>query len=146
MNPDLVYLAQTETTAGFLSHDAQALCAIKHRPLDKSFLISVDSLATLKELTRVPKYHKKYIRNAQKTTFVYSSTQAIRVVKDTIHQSFLHKLKWAYSTSSNLSGAPFDEAFAISKADVIVYTPQGFFESTPSRIFKLGKMKFKKLR
>lgn len=146
MNPNLVYLIQTETTAGFLSQNADALSAIKQRPLGKSFLISVDSLQTLKQFTRVPKLHRQYIRKADKTTFAYPCGLAIRVVKDEAHLQFLRKIKWSYSTSSNLSGSGFDEAFATEKADVIVFTCKGFFASKPSSIFRLGKSRMKKIR
>ena len=146
MNPSLVYLAQTETTAGFLSQNANALSAIKQRPLGKSFLISVDSLETLKQFVRVPKIHAKKIRKAKKSSFVYPKGLAIRVVQDAEHLQFLKKLTWSYSTSSNPSGSAFDEDFAKEKADVIVFTCKGFFESKPSAIYKLGKLKIKKLR
>ena len=72
MNPDLVYLAQTETTAGFLSQNAEVLVQTKNRPSGKAFLMSVDSLKTLQTLTRVPCFYKQKIRHAKKTTFVYS--------------------------------------------------------------------------
>ena len=146
MNPDLVYLAQTETTAGFLSQNAEALSRIKNRPSGKSFLISVDSLQTLRSFTRVPKQHKNHIRRAKKTTFAYPCGLAIRVVKDEEHLQFLQKFKWSYSTSSNPSGKGFDEAFATEKADVILFTCKGFFEDKPSSIYKLGKRKMRKLR
>ena len=146
MNPDLVYLAQTETTAGFLSQNADALARIKNRPQGKTFLISVDSLQTLRSLTRVPKRHKKHIRRAKKTTFAYPCGLAIRVVKDKEHLQFLQKLKWSYSTSSNPSGKGFDEAFAEEKADVVLFTCKGFFEDKPSSIYRLGKVKMRKLR
>ena len=146
MNPDLVYLAQTETTAGFLSQNAEALARVKNRPKGKSFLISVDSLGTLRSFTRVPKRHKKSVRKAQKTTFAYPCGLAIRVVKDEAHLQFLQKLKWSYSTSSNPSGEGFDEVYAQEKADVILFTCKGFFESKPSSILRLGKRKMRKLR
>jgi len=146
MNPDLVYLAQTETTAGFLSQNAEALVKTKNRPSSKSFLMSVDSLKTLQTFTRVPKAHKSLIRRAKKTTFVYPCGLAIRVIQDKEHLQFLQKLKWSYSTSSNPSGKGFDRAFAVEKADVIVFTCKGFFESKPSSILKLGKQKMRKLR
>ncbi|QIR76218.1 Sua5 YciO YrdC YwlC family protein [Sulfurospirillum diekertiae] len=146
MNPNLVYLAQTETTVGFLSQNAEALARTKNRPKGKPFLISVDSLNTLRSFTRVPKHHKNRVRRTQKTTFVYPCGLAIRVVKDEEHLQFLKKFKWSYSTSSNPSGKGFDEAFAIEKADVIVFTCKGFFEDKPSTIYKLGKRKLRKLR
>lgn len=146
MNPNLVYLAQTETTVGFLSQNAEALARTKNRPQGKPFLISVDSLNTLRSFTRVPKHHKNRVRRTQKTTFVYPCGLAIRVVKDEEHLQFLKKFKWSYSTSSNPSGKGFNEAFAIEKADVIVFTCKGFFEDKPSTIYKLGKRKLRKLR
>lgn len=146
MNPDLVYLAQTETTAGFLSQNADALATIKNRPSGKSFLISVDSLQTLRSFTRVPKRHKNRVRRASKTTFAYPCGLAIRVVKDKEHLQFLKKLKWSYSTSSNPSGKGFDEVYAQERADVILFTCKGFFEDKPSSIYRLGKRKMRKLR
>lgn len=146
MNPALVYLAQTETTAGFLSQSAEALIQTKNRPSGKSFLMSVDSFSTLHSFTRVPKGFRKRIRRATKTTFAYPCGLAIRVVKDKEHLQFLQKLKWSYSTSSNPSGQNFDRDFALQKADVIVFTCKNFFESKPSSIFKLGKTKMRKLR
>lgn len=146
MNPDLVYLAQTETTAGFLSQNVSSLALIKNRSTSKPFLISVDSFSTLKTFTRISKVHKHTIRKAHKTTFAYPCGLAIRVVKEKSHLEFLKKLKWSYSTSSNPSGKTFDEVFAKEKADVIVFTCKDFFESKPSTIYKLGKIKIKKLR
>jgi len=146
MNPALVYLAQTETTAGFLSQNAEALSRIKNRPEGKAFLLSVDSFHTLKTFTRVPKEHKKEVRRACKTTFAYPCGLAIRVVKDEAHLQFLKKLKWSYSTSSNASGKKFDEVFALQKVDAIVFTCKGFFEDKASTIVKLGKTKMRKLR
>ena len=146
MNPDLVYLAQTETTAGFLSQNMDAIARIKNRPLGKPFLISVDSLKTLRSFTRVPKAHKTRVRRANKTTFAYPYGLAIRVVKDEAHLQFLRKLKWSYSTSSNPSGKSFDEAFATEKADGVLFTDKNFFEDKPSSIYRLGKAKMRKLR
>ena len=146
MNPDLVYLAQTETTAGFLSQNSEALVKTKNRPSGKSFLMSVDSLHTLQQFTRVPTAFRQQIRRAKKTTFAYPCGLAIRVVKDEAHLQFLRKLRWSYSTSSNPSGQGFDETFAQERVDVIVYTQKGFFEDKPSSIYKLGKVKMRKLR
>lgn len=146
MNPALVSLAQTDTTAGFLSQNADALSHKKNRPSGKSFLVSVDSLQTLCQFTRVPRDSKSKVRRAKKTTFVYPCGLAIRVIKDEEHLAFIRKLKWSYSTSSNPSGKAFNEAFAQEKADVILFTCKGFFESEPSSILKLRKTKTKRLR
>ncbi|MDD3341967.1 MAG: Sua5/YciO/YrdC/YwlC family protein [Sulfurospirillaceae bacterium] len=146
MNPAFVYLAQTDTTAGFLSQNTQALASLKQRPASKPFLLSVDSLRTLSAFTRVPQKHRNKVRRASKTTFVYPCGLAIRVVKDKEHLAFLHKIRWSYSTSSNLSGKEFDEDFAVANVDAILFTSKGFFESSPSTIIRLGKSKMKKLR
>ena len=146
MNASLVYLAQTETTAGFLSQNNNALNEAKNRPQGKTFLISVDSFSTLKTFTRVTKNHRKTIRRASKTTFAYPNGLAIRVVKEDEHLRFLKKFKWMYSTSSNKSAERFDENFALSKADIAIKTKRGFFEATPSMILKVGKKNFKKIR
>ncbi len=146
MNPALVYLAQTDTTAGFLSQDSEKLKRIKNRVDKKRFIISVDSLKTLKTFTRVPKIHKKMIRRAKKTTIVYQNNQAIRVIKDKEHLKFLKKIKWAYSTSSNRAGCEFEENFAKDKADIIIYSKYGFREKNSSKIIKCGKITKRRLR
>ncbi|WP_331775195.1 Sua5/YciO/YrdC/YwlC family protein [Sulfurospirillum sp. 1612] len=146
MNPTQVYLTQTDTTVGFLSQNSTQLAQIKQRDKKKPFLMSVDSLRTLKTLTRVRNIHKKMIRRATKTTFVFSNTLAIRVVKDPTHLRFLKKIKWAYSTSSNASGQAFDLPFALRHADVILYTKSGFEEKEASCIIKCGRISKRRLR
>jgi tRNA A37 threonylcarbamoyladenosine synthetase subunit TsaC/SUA5/YrdC len=142
---DLVYLAQSDTTVGFLSQNSDKLYEIKSRHRGKPFIKVCDSLTTLKTLTRVPKAHRKMVRNSKKTTFVYKK-DAIRVVKDKEHLRFLSKLRWCYSTSANLSGSSFDRDFAIKSADVLVCDIRGFFETTASKIYKLNRTKLKRLR
>ncbi len=146
MNPAFVYLAQTDTTAGFLSQDSEKLKQIKNRVDKKRFIVSVDSLKTLKTFTRVPKIHRKMIRRAKKTTIVYQNNQAIRVIKDKEHLRFLKKIKWAYSTSSNRAGCEFEENFAKDNADVIIYSKYGFHEKNSSKIIKCGKITKRRLR
>ncbi len=146
MNPAVVYLAQTDTTVGFLSQNSSKLKSIKNRRGKKGFIISVDSFKTLKTFLRVPKNHKKMLRRVKETTIVYPNNQAIRVVKNKEHLKFLKKIKWAYSTSSNPSGFGFDESFAKESADVIIYTKSGFDEKNPSKIIKCGKISKRRLR
>jgi len=146
MNPAVVYLVQTDTTAGFLSQNKDRLREIKNRNSSKRFIISVDSFETLKNFTRVPKKHRKFIRRARKTTIVYPNHQAIRVVKSKRHLRFLKRIKWAYSTSSNPSGEAFSERFAKDNADVILYNKYGFDEKNPSKIIKCGKITKRRLR
>ncbi len=146
MNPNNIYLIQTDTTVGFLSQDKIKLNKIKNRPLNRPVLREVDSLKTLKSFVRVPKKHKNRIRRAEKTTFIFSNGESFRVVRDKRHLEFLKKFKWMYSTSANLHGKPFDEIWAKHQADVIVEDKRGLFEGEPSRIYKLGKSKIKKIR
>ena len=146
MNPDKIYLAQTDTTVGFLSKDYKKLNKIKKRKPDKKILIEVDSLDTLKTFVRVPKKYKKIVRRVKKTTFIYSNGDSFRVIKDEKHLEFLKKFKWMYSTSANLSGKMFDKKWAIKQADIIIEDKRGFFEGKPSSIYKINNFKMKKIR
>ena len=142
---DKIYLAQSDTTVGFVSQNLKKLQHIKSRPSNKKFVICVDSLQTLKNLTRIPKIHKKLIRNSKKTTFIYQN-KALRVVKDPSHLLFLKKLKWAYSTSANKTGSKYDNNFAYTNSDIIIVDPRGLQENISSKIFKLGRNKIQRLR
>ncbi|WP_024954968.1 Sua5/YciO/YrdC/YwlC family protein [Sulfurospirillum arcachonense] len=146
LNPQLVYLVQTETTVGFLSQDAEKLSDSKERDKKQPFIRCVDSLSTLKKFSRVPKKFKNKIRRSQKITFIYPNNQAIRLVKDSEHLKFLKQLQWAYSSSANLTKKNFDESYAKKKADIIVEDKRGFFEGKPSSIIKFNNKKLKKLR
>ncbi len=144
MNPNLVYLTQTDTTVGFLSRDYKKLNKIKKRDISKKVLMEVDSLKTLKKFTRVPKKYRKFVRNAKKTTFIYPNKKSFRVIKDERHLKFLKKFSYLYSTSANLTSKSFDKEWAFKKADVIVGNV--FYEGRASTIIKLGKNRCKKLR
>ena len=78
----MIYLAQTDTTAGFLSKDLKKLNSIKNRPLNQPCLICVSKFKNLQNFSRVPKKYKNLIRRSKKTTFIYPNLKAIRVVKD----------------------------------------------------------------
>jgi len=146
MNPNKIYLTQTDTTVGFLSRDFKKLNKIKKRPLNQKILIEVDSLNILKNFVRVPNKFKGKVRRAKKTTFIYPKGNSFRVVKDKKHLEFLKKFKWMYSTSANLSGTRFDKLWAIKEADIVVEDKRGFFEGKPSTIYKINNYKIKKIR
>jgi len=146
LNQQLVYLVQTETTAGFVSQNSLALATSKQRDKKQPFIRCVDSLKTLKEFTKVPKKFKNSVRRSKCTTFIYQNGEAIRVVKDIEHLKFLKKLKWAYSSSANLTLKTFEENYAKQKADIILEDSRGFFESTPSSMIKIDKNRARKLR
>lgn len=140
----MIYLAQTDTTAGFLSKDLKKLNAIKNRPLNQPCLICVSKFSALKELSRAPKKYKNLIRRAKKTTFIYPNLKAIRVVKDHPHTKLLDKLEWAYSTSANPHKKAFDIKFAVVNADIIIDTK--FTPAQASKIYKISKTNIKKIR
>lgn len=146
LDPQLVYLVQTETTVGFLSQNSYKLANTKQRNLKQPFIRCVDSYETLKSFTRVPKRYKNLVRRSKNTTYIYKNNEAIRVVKDEVHLKFIKQLKWAYSSSANKTGKKFDEQYAKQKADIIVEDDRGFFESKPSKIIKMGSRKLTKLR
>jgi len=138
MNKDLIYLVQTDTTAGFLSNNDKRLAHIKNRPQNKKILQAVKSFKTLNSHTRVPKKFRKIIRNSIQTTFVYPNGSAYRVVdKNSIHYNFIKKFSILYSTSANKAKSCFDIKFALKKADIIVENSIGFYEAKPSKIFKI---------
>jgi tRNA A37 threonylcarbamoyladenosine synthetase subunit TsaC/SUA5/YrdC len=146
MWPNKIYLAQTDTTVGFLSQDAKRLAAIKGRPANKPFLMEVASFEELKKRARVPKKFRRFVRQAKKSTFVYPNGQALRVVKEELHLRFLKKFGWMYSTSANPSGGRYDPKFAKEAADVVVVDKRGLFEGAPSRILRLGKSTKRRVR
>ncbi|MDR0580205.1 MAG: Sua5 YciO YrdC YwlC family protein [Campylobacteraceae bacterium] len=140
----MIYLVQTDTTAGFLSKDMKALNRLKKRPLDKPCILC---LASFGEITpRIPNRYKNLVRRAKKTTFILQNGFSFRIVKDGAHAEFLRKTGAMYSTSANETGKSFDVDFAKVKADVVVEDERGFFEGAPSTILKLGKKKLNKIR
>ena len=146
MNPNNIYLTQTDTTVGLLSQNKEKLNYIKNRPLNQPILREVDSLETLKSFVRTPKMHKKRIRRSKKTTFIFPNGESFRVVKDNRHLEFLKKFKWMYSTSANLHGKKFNEKWAKEIADIIVEDKRGFFEGKASNIYKISRNRIKKIR
>ena len=139
-----VFLTQTDTTIGFISQNAERLTYIKQRPPSKYYIKAVNSLRTLKTFVRVPAIHKNRIRRTQKSTFIMPDGHSYRVIKDSHHLLLLNRLKWAYTTSANLSGSPYNEAFSKEASDVII-TPLQVKEK-PSTIYKLGKYTIQRIR
>ncbi|MDR1976554.1 MAG: Sua5 YciO YrdC YwlC family protein [Campylobacteraceae bacterium] len=140
----MVYLAQTDTTVGFLSKDAKLLNAIKNRAADKPCIVCAAAFGELN--TRVPLKHKNLVRRAKKTTFILKNGFSFRLIKDGAHAAFLRKTGWLYSTSANITGGAFDVDFAKSKADIVIEDDRGLYESKPSMILKLGNKRVKKVR
>jgi tRNA A37 threonylcarbamoyladenosine synthetase subunit TsaC/SUA5/YrdC len=139
-----VFLTRTDTTIGFVSQNANRLTKIKQRPPHKYYIKAVNSLKTLKTFTRVPPLHKNRVRRAQYTTFIMPDGHSYRVIKDPHHLLLIDRLKWAYTTSANLSGHIYDEHFAKEAADIIITPLQK--KRNPSRIMKLGKRELRRVR
>lgn len=140
-----VLLAQTDTTVGFLSQNADRLREAKMRDESKPFLKVFCELRTLQQQLRIPNAHKRLVRYARKTTFVVKN-QAFRYVTDPAHAQLIGRYGWLYSTSANESGSSFDPSYCGDRADYIIEDKRGLAELSPSRIFKLGHRRFLKLR
>jgi tRNA A37 threonylcarbamoyladenosine synthetase subunit TsaC/SUA5/YrdC len=147
MNPNSVYLVQTDTTVGFSSNDNEKLAVLKKRPIEQKILRTVDSFATLKSFARVPNNHKKRVRNSKNSTFIYPNKESFRVItKDCKFYDFIKKFKVLYSSSANETKKSFDENYAKNISDIVVIDKNGFYEDRPSALFKLNKNKCKKIR
>ena len=141
-----VILAQTDTTVGFLSQDAEKLAEIKERPSHKPFIQSFDSLRTYTQMGgRVPNRYKNRLRRSKSTTYVISN-RAIRIVTDGQHHKLLSKYGWLYSTSANEKGKTYERGFAEQQADLIVEDNRGLFEGSASHIYKINSKKIRRLR
>ncbi|MEE6565056.1 Sua5 YciO YrdC YwlC family protein, partial [Campylobacter coli] len=112
----MIYLAQTDTTAGFLSKNLEEINALKGRAKDQPCLITSAKFDELKKIVRVPNQFKNWVHRAKKTTFIYPNNQAVRIVKDCKHAQFLEKMGCFYSSSANKHGQKFDELWARSVA------------------------------
>ena len=141
---DKVFLTQTDTTIGFVSQNADRLDLLKKRLPNKHYIKAVNSLHTLQTFTRVPQHHKKRVRRAKKTTFIMPSGKSYRVIYDKHHLLLLDRLKWAYTTSANLSGEVYDESFARQAADIVVEPLKQ--TKSASKIYKLGNYSLKRIR
>ncbi len=144
MLKDKVYLTQTDTTIGFVSQNAQRLSKIKERPSHKHYIMAVNSLSTLKEFSRIPSSHTNRVRRAKRQTFIMPNGNSYRIVKDKHHLLLLNRLKWAYTTSANISNQSYDETFAKNAADIVIAPLKANRQA--SKIYKLGKRTIKKVR
>lgn len=138
-------LAQTDTTVGFLSQDAQRLIDAKGRNPEKPFLKVFCDFKTLQEHTRIPDIYKNWVRHARKSTFIVKN-QAFRYVSDPQHVKLIERYGWLYSTSANESGSGYDPDFCAHKADWIIEDDRGLCELESSKIYRLGRKNCRRLR
>ena len=128
---DIVFLAQSDTTAGFLSINAVEINNRKKANTSKALLKEIPNLKN--QIHRIPCKHRRFVRYAKKTTFIvknfkpaqnlknaFVNTQSFRVVKDSKHNDFLQGFKYLYSSSANPTGRGFDMDFALKNCDVVV--------------------------
>ncbi|MGX2982654.1 Sua5 YciO YrdC YwlC family protein [Helicobacter sp. 23-1045] len=148
-----IFLAQSDTTAGFLSVNQMRILNAKNSPKNKAILRESCDLAHIKNITRIPRILQKRIRRANKTTFIFDNGLSFRVVCDdfstkgtNLHHAFLRRFGTLFSSSANKNGGRFDETFAKKSADIIVSDSRRLREDSPSRIFKVKKSKLKKIR
>ncbi len=141
----LVILAQTDTTVGLLSQDANKLQTIKQRPALKPFIKVYKKFQTLSCELRIPNEQKNRVRRAKKTTFIVKN-MAFRVAEDSANSSQLRKSLWNYSTSANESGKKFQNAFCEEKADIIIETEVPLHEGNSSVLYKINRKKRVRLR
>ena len=136
-----IILTQTDTTVGFLSTNPLKLAEAKKRDVNQPFLLCVNTFKKQKQLVRTPKKFRSLVRRSRKTTFLYPNKKAIRVVKDDTHNQLLKKFNFLYSTSANENKKTFSLTYALQKADIMIKSPQGFHETSPSPIIMLSNTK-----
>lgn len=141
----LVFLAQSDTTAGFLSKSAESIIEIKGNSRTKPLLMEVSEIGAIREFSRIPHSLNRAIRRAQKTTFIFNH-RAFRIVREARHLVFLKRYKWLFSSSANHSGEKFCYDFAYNAVGVIVLDSRQIRELTPSTLLAVGKNRIKKLR
>jgi tRNA A37 threonylcarbamoyladenosine synthetase subunit TsaC/SUA5/YrdC len=139
-------LAQTDTTVGFLSQDAQKLYEIKSRKTSKPFIKVYQNFKTfLDDGNRVPPSKKNLVRRSKKTTFIVKN-KAFRVAKISLGSKIIRDSNWYYSTSANKAGENFDREFCESKADIIIEDKDGLYEDSASILLKINKRKIVRVR
>lgn len=144
----MLYLAQTDTTAGFLSKDFREINRIKNRPLNTPCLLTMAEFGALSRFSRVPNSHKNFIRKAKKTSFILTNSRSFRVVKNHPHAAFLREFGAFFSSSANLHGKKFDANLAkkITLKNGGKVLNDTLFEGKASKIYKLHRNKKRKIR
>ncbi|MDD2838867.1 MAG: hypothetical protein PHX59_07900 [Sulfuricurvum sp.] len=140
-----ILLAQTDTTVGFLSQNAERLEEVKMREGNKPFLKVYSEFSTLRNAIRIPLYFRGVVRHARKTTFIVKN-QAFRYVGDTEHARLIQPYGWLYSTSANPSGGSFDNTFCFDRSDWVIEDSRGLQELSASHIYKLGRVRRRRIR
>ena len=141
----LLYLTQTDTTIGFVSQDTSKIDKAKKRLPNKHYICVVNSLKTLQTFTRIPTKYKNRIRRSKQTTFIMPNGLSFRVARESRHNLLLDRVKWLYSSSANLSGAVYNEAYAKEMTEVIVGFPNQT-QGEASKVYRLSHTNLKVIR
>ena len=141
----MIYLTSTDTIVGFVSRDCRRLNEIKSRPIEQPCIMAIASLSALREHTRIPIAHRCRVRRSKRTTFVLPNGRSYRIIRDSSHSKLIRELQWAYTTSANPHTKPYDEQWAKTKADIVIY-PLIQTHNKPSSIYRLGHHHLIRLR
>ncbi|MDE5591374.1 MAG: hypothetical protein K2I63_00225 [Helicobacter sp.] len=145
-----IFLAQSDTTIGFLCKDFTRLNHIKGRDVKQNAILTLDSLQKLKNHVRIPNKYKKEIRYLHKSTFIihkksYLKNPGIRLIKGK-HAEFLSFFEGLYSTSANPHAKSFSLDFALKAAQIVVLDKRGLKELKPSKIYAINHHAKKRIR
>lgn len=145
-----IFLAQSDTTAGFLCKDYKKLNALKGRNLRQNIILTTDSLKKMQSFVRIPNKYKKEVRRLKQTTFIVRSKTLINSLATRIvvgqHSEFLSFFDGLYSTSANRHKQRFSLEFALTCATFIVLDKRGLKEDKSSSIYKIGSYNKKRIR
>lgn len=142
----MLYLAQTDTTAGFLAHNPDTIAHAKNRETNKPFVWTTARLSNLREVVRVPKKFAIRVRKSRRCTFIVHN-RAVRLVADCPHAGFLERFDGLFSSSANKSGESFCADFALRTAKICVFERDNpLCERAASRIYRLNNHAIKRIR
>ncbi len=125
----------------FIYPNGKAVRVVKDR-LHSRFLLDFQMLYS----TSANPTGKSFSKQWANSTFIYPNGKAVRVVKDRLHSRFLLDFQMLYSTSANPTGKSFSKQWAYEVCDVIVCDKRGFKESSPSKMYKINKLKIQRRR
>jgi tRNA A37 threonylcarbamoyladenosine synthetase subunit TsaC/SUA5/YrdC len=145
MDKNIIYLAQCDSTVGFLCNDEIKLNKIKHREQNTKNILAIKSFKVLKNLQeskqnqvcRVPNKYKNLIRRAKKTSFIIKNFSFRIINKENNHFNFINKFDYIYSSSANLHKQKFNFKTAYELCNVCVYSSFNMKECKSSSIIKL---------
>lgn len=139
---DKIFLAQSDTTAGFLCANSNVINKVKKSSHTKLLLKECSSSKNL----RAPNIFKNIIRKSRKTSFIIKGKSFRVIGRDSLHYRFLYLFKELYSSSANTSGKDFNYDFALKNSNIVVKDKRGIYKDKPSNIFKINYVRMIKIR